>query len=153
MTIFSYSLLPRIFKFRRSSLRLVFLITIVYNIVRIPPPPPNFKAAGGVNFDYLPRRRGESEKLEKGSGSMVQGQVLLKVCVWAERCGGWHFLSLIFSRFIIFTYRNYITLCKIVLCIWRETIFFCHHNFMKKGHSKLSKNEPENIPSIKITYL
>ena len=22
---------------------------------------------------------------------------------------------------------------------------FCHHNFMKKGHSKLSKNEPENI--------
>ena len=24
-------------------------------------------------------------------------------------------------------------------------IFFCHHNFMKKGHSKLSKNEPENI--------
>ena len=24
---------------------------------------------------------------------------------------------------------------------------------MKKGHSKLSKNEPENIPLIKITYL
>ena len=24
--------------------------------------------------------------------------------------------------------------------------FFCHHNFMKKGHSKLSKNETENIP-------
>ena len=23
-------------------------------------------------------------------------------------------------------------------------IFFCHHNFMKKGHFKLSKNEPEN---------
>ena len=154
MTIFSYSLLPRIFKFRRSSLRLVFLITIVYNIVRIPPPPPpNFKAGGGVNFDYLPRRRGESEKLEKGSGSMVQGQVLLKVCVWGGGCGGWHFLSLIFSRFIIFTYRNYITLCKIVLCIWRETIFFCHHTFMKNSHSKLSKNEPENIPSIKITYL
>ena len=88
MAIFSYSLLPRIFKFRRSSLRLVFLITIVYNIVRIPPPPPKYKAGGGVNFDYLPRRRGESEKLEKGSVSMVQGQVLLKVCVWAERCGG-----------------------------------------------------------------
>ena len=27
-----------------------------------------------------------------------------------------------------------------------EKLFFCHHNFMKKGHSKLSKNEPENIP-------
>ena len=24
--------------------------------------------------------------------------------------------------------------------------FYCHHNFMKKRHSKLSKNEPENIP-------
>ena len=24
---------------------------------------------------------------------------------------------------------------------------------MKKGHSKLPKNEPENIPKIKITYL
>ena len=23
---------------------------------------------------------------------------------------------------------------------------FCHHNFMKKGNSKSSKNEPENIP-------
>ena len=31
--------------------------------------------------------------------------------------------------------------------------FFCQHNFMKKGLSKLSKNEPENIPQIKITYL
>ena len=34
MAIFSDSLLPRIFKFRRSSLRLVFLIKIVYNIVQ-----------------------------------------------------------------------------------------------------------------------
>ena len=31
--------------------------------------------------------------------------------------------------------------------------FFCQHHFMKKGHSKLSKNEPENIAKIKITYL
>ena len=23
--------------------------------------------------------------------------------------------------------------------------FFCHHNFMKNSHSKLSKNEPKNI--------
>ena len=60
--------------------------------------------------------------------------------------GGWNFSYLIFSRFIIFTFRNYFTLCKIVLCIWRKIIFFCHHNFMNKGYSKLSKNEPENIP-------
>ena len=72
---------------------------------------------------------------------MVQGQVLLKG-------GGRHFSYLIFSRFIFFTFRNNFTIGKIVLCIWRKTIFFCHHNFMKKGHSKLSKNEPENIPSI-----
>ena len=77
-------------------------------------------------------------KTSKGGGSMVQGQVFLK--------GGWHFSYLIFSRFIIFTFRYYFTLCKIVLYIWRKIIFFCHHNFMKKGHSKLSKNEPENIP-------
>ena len=129
MFIFSYSLLPKIFKLSRSSLRFVFLIKIVYNIVRTP----IFLKRGKVNLDYLPRR-GEYEKLEKGGGSMVKGQV------------GWHFSYLIFSRFIIFTFRNYCTLCKIVLCIWRKTIFFCHRNFMKKGHSDLSKNEPENIP-------
>ena len=28
--------------------------------------------------------------------------------------------------------------------------FFCHHGFMKKGHSKLP--EPENITEIKITW-
>ena len=28
----------------------------------------------------------------------------------------------------------------------KKNYFFCHHNFMKKGHYKLSKNEPENIP-------
>ena len=35
----------------------------------------------------------------------------------------WHFSYLIFSRFIIFTCRNYFTLCKIVLCIWRKKFF------------------------------
>ena len=33
-----------------------------------------------------------------------------------------------------------------LLYIWRKIIFYCHHNFMKKGHSNLSKNKPENIP-------
>ena len=148
MAIFSFSLLPKIFKSRRSRLRLVFLLKIVYNLVWTSHP--LVLKRGEVNFDYLPQRE-ESEKLEKGDGSMVLGQVVLKVyvyvCVWAGReLGDWHFSYLLFSEFIIFTYRNYITLCKTVLCIWRETIFFCHHNFKKKGHSKLSKNEPENIP-------
>ena len=49
-------------------------------------------------------------------------------------------------KIIIFTFRNYFTPSKIVSWIWKEINFFCHHNFKKKGHSKLSKNEPENIP-------
>ena len=84
---------------------------------------------------------------------MVQKQVFLK----GEDC---HFSYLIFSRFIIFTFRNYFTLCKIVLYTFaklcyafEENYFFCHHNFGEKIYSKLSKNEPENIQEIKITYL
>ena len=38
---------------------------------------------------------------------MMQGQVFLK------GGGDWHFSYLIFSRSIIFTFRNYFTLCKI----------------------------------------
>ena len=38
--------------------------------------------------------------------------------------GYWHFFFLIFSGFIIFTFTNYFTPCKIVLCIWRKKIFF-----------------------------
>ena len=37
--------------------------------------------------------------------------------------GGWHFSYLIFSRFIIFPFRNYFTLFKIILCIWRKNLF------------------------------
>ena len=77
-----------------------------------------------------------SEKLKRG-WKYDTGTGLLK-----GGRGGWHFSYLIFSRFIIFIFRNYFTLYKIVLCFWRK-IIFCHHNFMKKGHSKLSKNETE----------
>ena len=83
---------------------------------------------------------------------MVQGQVFLRGGGEGGG-GGLHFSYLIFSWFIIFTFRNYFTLCKIVLYIWRKKKIFCHHNFLKKGRSKLSKNEPENIPQIKIIYL
>ena len=53
---------------------------------------------------------------------MVQGQVLLKVCGGGGGGGGGGgvrltLFDLIFSSFIIFTYRNYFTHCKIVLCI------------------------------------
>ena len=42
-------------------------------IVRTSP----FLKTGEVNFKYLPRSEGESEKLKRG-GSMVQGQIFLK---------------------------------------------------------------------------
>ena len=64
---------------------------------------------------------------------MVQEQVFLKG-------GGWHFSYLIFSRLIIFKFRNYFILCNIALCV------MLYHNFIKKSHSKLFKNEPKNIP-------
>ena len=84
---------------------------------------------------------------------MVQGQVFLKKGGGRGGAGegAWHFSYLILSKSNIFTFRNYFTLCKIVLCIWRK-FFFCNQNFMKKGHSYLSKNEPENVPQIKTTY-
>ena len=60
----------------------------------------------------------------RGNGNMVLGQVFLK---W----GGWHFFYLIFSRFIIFTFRNYFTLCKIVL-YFEEHFFFANIILWKK---------------------
>ena len=78
------------------------------------------------------------EKLKKGGGSMVQGQVFLK--------GGyfWHFSYLIFSRFIIFTFRNYpFQNCVMHL---KKNYFIFHHNFIKESNCKLSRNGPENIP-------
>ena len=88
---------------------------------------------GGTKI-WLPPLEGDSEKIKKGSGSMVQGHVFLKVCTFPIQ----FFQRLSFSHLEI-------TLYKIVLCIWRKIIFFCHHNFMKKGHSKLSKNESKDI--------
>ena len=102
------------------------------------PPPFHFFKDGGGEI-WLPPPDGGSGKLKKGGGSTVQGQVFLK----GE---GLELSYLMLSRFIIFTFRNYFTLCKILLWIWRKFIFFCHHNFKKKGHSELSKNELENIP-------
>ena len=76
---------------------------------------------------------------------MVQGQVFLKV-------GGLALFLCNHLKVIIFTFRNYFILCKIVSdifflrIVFEEKKKFCHHNFTRKSHSKLSKNEPENIP-------
>ena len=70
---------------------------------------------------------------------MVQGQVFLKKKgVWF-----WYFFYLVFLRFIIFAFRKIAKLCH---AFEEKVFFFCHHDFMKKGHSKLFKNERENIP-------
>ena len=37
-----------------------------------------FQRGEEVNFDYLPRRGAESEKLKRGGGSMVHRQVVSK---------------------------------------------------------------------------
>ena len=73
-------------------------------------------------------------KIKKGGGTIVQWQVFLKGAVR-------HFSCLILSRFIIFNFRNYFILFRIALYI-----ALCYHKFMKKSHSKLSKNEPKIIP-------
>ena len=72
-----------------------------------------------------PRGGGRIWKIKKGVEvwSMVGAGAGLLEC--------WHFSYLIFSRFIIFMFRNYFILSKIVFCIWRKITFFCHHNFMK----------------------
>ena len=77
---------------------------------------------------------------------MVHEQVFLnrELGRWGVQGGGvWHFCCLIFSRFIIFTFRNY----SLENCVMHlKNYFFCHHNFMKKVILKLYQNEPENIP-------
>ena len=90
----------------------IYIYIIIIIIVRTPPFP--FFKGGKVNFDYLPPRG----KIQKRGGTMVQAQVFL-----LKRGRGWHFSYFIFSRLIIFTFRNFFTLFKILSYIWRKIIF------------------------------
>ena len=63
-----------------------------------------------------------------------------------------HFLFTFFKIYHFYIQKLLYPLQYCVIYL-KKIIFFCHHNFMKKAHSKFSKNEPENIPYIKITYL
>ena len=63
---------------------------------------------------------------------MVQGHVFLK--------GGTDTYPIYFFQGLSFLYLE-ITLPFAKLChAFEKTIFFCHHNFKNKAHSKLSKN-------------
>ena len=64
---------------------------------------------------------------------MVQGQAFLK--------GG---LALfLFNFFKVYHFRIWKLLFAKLCYAFEEKLFFlCHHNFMKKGHSKLPKNAP-----------
>ena len=61
--------------------------------------------------------------------------------------GGGLALSL-FNFFKVYHFYIYKLLYSLQNCVMhlKKNNFFCHHNFMKKVHAKLSKNEPENIP-------
>ena len=67
--------------------------------------------------------------------SVICWNVLVDKCL-CRQAGVWCVLQL------MMTLLNYFTLCKIVL--WK-IIFYCYHNFMKKSHSKLSKNDPQKL--------
>ena len=67
---------------------------------------------------------------------MVQGHVFLRMCVFVCVCVCVcvcdNYSYLLSSRFILFTLRNYFTLCKMVLRIWRKIIFSVTINLRKK---------------------
>ena len=94
------------------------LLVIVWS-----PPSPFLK--GVSKFNYLPRR-GVSEILQKGSGSMVQGQVFLKV--------GEGLALLLFNFFKVYHFYIYKLLYYLQNCVMhlKKNYFFCHHNFTKK---------------------
>ena len=71
---------------------------------------------------------------------MVQGQVFLK----GEE--GLALLLFNFSKAYHFCIQKLLYPLQNCVMHLRTIIFFCRYNFMKKGHSKLSKNEPETIP-------
>ena len=66
---------------------------------------------------------------------MVQGQVFLK---------GEGVTPFLFNFFKVYHFCTLKLLYPLQNCVHyaKKITFFCHHNFIKKGQSKLSKNEP-----------
>ena len=53
----------------------------------------------------------------------------------------------LFNFFKVYNFYIWKLLYPLQKCVMhlKKNFFFCHHNFRKKGHSKLSKNEPGKI--------
>ena len=58
-----------------------------------------------------------------------------------------------FQGLSFFHLETTLTFAKLCYVFEKIYFFFSVTIIFQKGHSKLSKNEPENIPSIKIGYL
>ena len=83
----------------------------------------------------------KSEKFKKGVKVSCRGRSSWK--------GDWHFSYLIFLRLFLHLET---TLLFAKLSYAFEQKKFSATIILEKSHSKLSKNEPENIPEIKITW-
>ena len=77
----------------------------------------------------------------------MQGQVFLKQGAGTAPIQCFQGLSFLHFYFTLYKIVMHLQVILIICIILLLLLFFsCHHNFMKKGNSKLSKNEPENIP-------
>ena len=127
-------------KCRSTNWLTSYMLSIVRN--------PNFFKGGGEKILITSPSGEEIWNFENRGGSAGTGVFL--------KGGDWHFPYLIFSRFIIFTSRNYFTHCKTVLPMnltFKEKKFSATIILCNKVILFYIKNKPEKIPYIKINYL
>ena len=90
---------------------------------------------------WLPTPAGEIWKYKTRLWNYAAGQFFLK--------GSGRLTLFQFNFFKVYHFWFYKLLYLLKNCIMKlkkKFFFLCHHNFIKKHHSKLSKNEPQNIP-------
>ena len=103
---------------------------------------------GGVNFDYLPWRGGILKNEKRGwkycagVGLFKRGALALFL-LNAFKVYHFYIYKLLYPLQNCYAFAGYFDYLYYFIIV---IIFSCHDNFMKKGNSKLSKNEPENIP-------
>ena len=100
----------------RSLLFFKTVLTLMFIVWNPPPSPLFFFKWGGVNF--ITSTRGW--RLKNKGGSMVQKQVFLK--------GRLALFLFNFFKITIFTFRNYFTLCKIVLYMFAKLCYAFEEN-------------------------